>query len=219
MSLRHLIGDIRDSLKQLDASSKSSLTDFKSQRAEGAKLLLSGAVQRLLMETKDSPAHSIAQKISQAKHSDIPLLLDKLAEYAADEKTEVSYKLPVMPADIRDEIGADMRELDMCMKNGCYRSAVILCGRIMETALHRKYYDATGNDLLEKAPGMGLGNLIARLSEKGVPLDPGLPNQIHIVNQLRIFSVHKKQVPFSPSKNQAEAIVLYTMDILEKLFK
>lgn len=88
----------------------------------------------------------------------------------------------------------------------------------METALHRKYFDSTGNDLLEKAPGTGLGNLIAKLNEKGITLDPGLPNQIHLINQIRVFSVHKKQTPFTPSKTQAEAIYLYTMDILDKLF-
>jgi len=94
-----------------------------------------------------------------------------------------------------------------------------LCGRVMETALHRKYYEATGQDLLEKAPGIGLGNLIAKLSEKGVKLDPGLTNQIHLINQVRVFSVHTKQDAFIPSKMQAQAIVLYTIDILEKVFQ
>ncbi len=96
---------------------------------------------------------------------------------------------------------------------------MILCGRVLETALHRKYFDATGNDLLEKAPGTGLGNLIAKLAEKGIALDPGLPNQVHLINQVRVFSVHTKQQAFTPTKLQAEAIVLYTLDILEKLFK
>ena len=37
-------------------------------------------------------------------------------------------------------------------------------------------------------------------------------------NQVRVFSVHKKQQPFYPSKNQSQAIMLYTMDVLAKLF-
>jgi len=40
-----------------------------------------------------------------------------------------------------------------------------------------------------------------------------------LINQVRVFSVHTKKEPFTPSKTQAEAIVLYTMDILDKLFK
>jgi hypothetical protein len=84
--------------------------------------------------------------------------------------------------------------------------------------LHRKYFDVTKNDLLEKSPGMGLGNLVAKLSEQGVLLDPGLGNQIHLINQVRIHSVHQKQDAFKPSEAQAQAIVLYTTDVLDKLF-
>ena len=113
----------------------------------------------------------------------------------------------------------DLEELDKCYKAKCYRSAVILCGRILETALHRKYYDATGRDILEKNPGIGLGNLIKKLKEKDVQLDPALTNQIHLINQVRVFSVHKKKEAFYPGKSQAYAIMLFTMDVLEKLFK
>jgi hypothetical protein len=88
----------------------------------------------------------------------------------------------------------------------------------LETALHRKYYEATGNDLLEKAPGIGLGSLIAKLSEKGAALPPGLPNQIHLINQARVFSVHTKQETFIPTKDQAQAIMLFTIDALNKIF-
>ena len=123
-----------------------------------------------------------------------------------------------LPVDIRDDIDADGDEVNKCFNAKCYRSAVILCGRILETALHRKYYDVSGNDLLEKSPGLGLGNLIGKISEKGVTLDPGLGNQIHLINQVRIHSVHKKQELFLPSKEQTQAIILYTFDIVGRLF-
>lgn len=127
-------------------------------------------------------------------------------------------KIPPLPDAIKDDVLADIRETEKCMSTGCYRSATILCGRILETALHRKYFDVTGQDVLEKNPGIGLGNLIAKLVEKNVAFDPGLTQQIHLINQVRVFSVHKKQEAFNPSKGQAEAIVLYTMDAMEKLF-
>jgi len=123
-----------------------------------------------------------------------------------------------LPPEIRSEIAADIRELDKCFNSSCYRSSVIMCGRVLETALFRKYFDTTGIDLLEKAPGTGLGNLIAKLKEKNIELDPALTNQIHLINQIRIFSVHKKKEPFIPSRDQTQAIILYTIDILEKLF-
>lgn len=123
-----------------------------------------------------------------------------------------------VPEDIKSEIDVDIAELNKCFNNECYRSSIILCGRLLETALHRKYFDVTGQDLLEKAPGIGLGNIIAKLKEKDVKLDPALTNQIHLINQVRVFSVHKKKEAFKPSKEQTHAIILYSLDILEKLF-
>ena len=111
-----------------------------------------------------------------------------------------------------------MDELRKCFDLGCYRSCVILCGRVLEVCLHRKYFDSTGFDILEKNPGIGLGNLIAKMKEKGIELDPGLTQQIHLINQVRVFSVHKKLEAFNPSKDQAHAIILYTLDVIRKLF-
>ncbi len=126
--------------------------------------------------------------------------------------------LPRLPPEIQLTVAADLDEIRRCFASGCYRSVTILCGRVLEAALHRKYYDVTGVDVLEKNPGIGLGNLIAKLHEKNVDLDPGLTQQIHLINQVRIFSVHSKQVAFNPSRTQAHAMVLYMMDTLEKLF-
>lgn len=223
MSIKHLISDIQNALKILhEDRAKTSITSFKNQKQEGAKLLISGSVKRLLEITKgNTETHNLSSQLSNASYSDMPKILDKLAEIAAEEPNSSrtqNTKIPQMPFEIKEEVLTDLNEVHKCLANGCYRSSVILCGRIMETALHRKYFDATGNDLLEKAPGTGLGNLIAKLAEKGIALDPGLTNQIHLINQVRIFSVHKKQTPFTPSKTQAEAIYLYTMDILDKLF-
>ncbi len=133
---------------------------------------------------------------------------------------EKTFSLPTnIPQDISSDIKADMSELNKCFNNSCYRSSIVLCGRLLETALHRKYYEVTNNDLLEKSPGIGLGNIIAKLKEKNIRLDPGLTNQIHLINQVRVFSVHKKKEAFYPSKQQTQATILYTLDILEKLFR
>lgn len=119
--------------------------------------------------------------------------------------------------EIRDEVAADMEEAEKCFRAGCYRSTVVLCGRILETALHRAYYDKTGQDLLESSPGIGLGKLVAKLQEQNVFTDPSLDNQIHLINQARIFSVHKKATAFNPTAAQAQAIMLYTTDVVMKL--
>ncbi|MFA5175661.1 MAG: hypothetical protein WC413_00155 [Candidatus Nanoarchaeia archaeon] len=132
---------------------------------------------------------------------------------------ELKFNLPKkIPDEIKSEVYADILEIDKCFKFKCYRSAIILCSRVLETALHRKYYEITGDDLLEKAPGIGLGKIIAKLSERNIPFDPGVTQQIHLVNQMRIFSVHNKKEAFNPSEKQTQAVILYTLDLLEKLF-
>lgn len=127
--------------------------------------------------------------------------------------------LPYVPKDIFPEVKTNFDELQKCFENHCYRSCIILCGKILEVALHLKYYQITKVDLLEKSPDIGLGNLVAKLNEKGYDPDPGLMQQIHLINQLRVFSVHKKKQVFSPSRAQCQATILYTMDSVKKLFK
>jgi hypothetical protein len=135
------------------------------------------------------------------------------------EKKDSFIKIPRnIPSDIQADVVLDLKELEKTYKSECYRSSIILCGRILETALHRKYFEATGHDILEKSPGIGLGNLIGKLKDKSISLDPALSNQIHLINQVRIFSVHKKKESFNPSEQQTQAMILYTLDILEKLF-
>ena len=133
-------------------------------------------------------------------------------------KDELFAKPKSLPLEIREDILADIDELTKCYESTCYRSAVILCGRILETCLQRKYFEATGNDILEKNPGIGLGKLIAKMVENKIHLDPGLTQQIHLVNQVRIFSVHKKQSVFYPTREQTQAMILYTIDSISKLF-
>lgn len=128
------------------------------------------------------------------------------------------FSLPFIPREIFAEVKASFDELVKCYEHNCYRSALILCGRILEIALHKKYFEMTKQDLLEKSPDIGLGSLVAKFKEKNIALDPGLSNQIHLINQLRIASVHKRKQPFYPTKTQTKACILYTIDILKKLF-
>ncbi len=222
--------------KQIDE--EKTVYDFKERKAQYH--------QKLIMNNLESLKHSAAQLkvltfddsnknlmlaeivdlLSQLEKSDIKGMKPKvekilgLSDQLDIKKHESIVKFPKnLPSDIREDVTADLHELDKCYASGCYRSCTILCGRILETVLHRKYYETTGLDILEKNPGIGLGNLIGKLSEKGVKMDPGLTQQIHLINQVRVFSVHKKQEAFSPSQAQTQAMILYSMDILDKVFR
>lgn len=179
-------------------------------------------------ETAILKIHSIVKELEKEYKNNNIARIEKLTEdlgkdmsslkISKEEMQRFDIDMKMIPKDIREEINADIKELEKCFHNGCYRSSVILCGRLLEAALHRKYYDVTGHDILEKSPGIGLGNLIAKMKEKDIQLEPALTNQIHLINQVRVFSVHKKKEVFKPNKAQAHAVVLYTLDTIEKLF-
>jgi hypothetical protein len=134
------------------------------------------------------------------------------------EKDSLKITLPVLPAEISPDVLLDLQEIERCFNANCFRSVTILCGRILEIALHRKYYEITKTDILETQPGIGLGKLIAKLREKNFEFGQGITEQIHLINQVRISSVHKKGNSFYPSRHQANAMILYTLDVLRKLF-
>ncbi|MSR85945.1 hypothetical protein EXS74_00950 [Candidatus Woesearchaeota archaeon] len=148
------------------------------------------------------------------------LIISRMDELIGEvkEKEEMKFNITRIPEDVQGEVLADLEELRKCYDTKCYRSCIILCGRLLEVGLHKKYYQTTGVDILEKHPDIGLGNLIAKLLEKGVKLDPGLTQQIHLIINVRISSVHKKKDVFKPSKAHTNAIILFTLDTLEKLF-
>ena len=185
--------------------------------------------EHLWAYSSDIPSHDIRlelfvllHKMKQTKDIRVLLMLcsdmEKILESVREARGQIRFQVGRLPEDVREEILADIDELKRCYEAKCYRSAVILCGRLLEIALHRTYFEKTGVDILEKNPGIGLGNLVKKLMEKNVSLDPGLKQQIHLINNVRVFSVHKKQRVFSPSKAQAHAIILFTLDILTKLF-
>ena len=206
------------------------IEDFKDKKAEYYKNTVENYIKKLqnldLRKCLDrARAKELIEKIQslyeQKKIIDIVPLAKELSEirisYEAPQKRP-SFSIPGLPGEIRDEVNADLRELEKCFEGECFRSSIILCGRILETVLHRKYYDLTGRDILETSPGIGLGNLVAKLKETSFEFDPGISEQIHLINQVRIYSVHKKQSPFNPSREQAQAIILYTIDVVKKIF-
>ena len=156
----------------------------------------------------------LTQDISNTEKLDI---IEEIQHLLPKNKS-LQLKLPNLPTSIKDEIQLDIKEAQKCFDNQCYRSALILCGRILETALHRKYYELTKKDLLETSPNLGAGKLIAKLKELSVKFDPGVTEQIHLINNIRIKSVHKKQTTFLPSRQQTQAIMLFCVDTLKKLF-
>jgi len=147
-------------------------------------------------------------------------ILEKLDIKDEPQEFEKNYlKLPELPMEIESEVVSDVKEMRRCFDSGCYKASTILCGRILETALHRLYFEKTNSDLLETSPGIGLGKIISKLFENGISLGPGINDQIHLINNVRISSVHKKKDVFNPSKEQTQAIMIFTIDVLNRAFR
>lgn len=246
--LKEKLAKMQDSLTSAMEYSESDLQqattakkfyDFKTNKASYRK----GNVQSTFQELKKA-LWIIARNPGSNEHAvtDLLMMLKELEQKKGDypgsleliknmvQQTEqlkditpvrsgINIKPPRVPEHIQDELHADIRELERCFNSGCYRSAVVLCARILETSLHRRYYEVTGKDILETNPGIGLGTLIAKLTDKQVQFDPGVSQQIHLINQVRVFSVHKKQIVFHPTPQQTHAILLFTMDVVRKLFR
>ncbi len=222
--LQRILDSARQQGIDLDAEQRTSIWDFKGQREASLRKEFGIALHAVqenatLLYPLAQQGHDAAKQLMKLSGQQ-PLDMKEMLLLAADLPKEESFgfSLPRLPGDISDEIKADVAELKQCFDSQCYRSCVILCARILEVALHRKYYDATGQDILEKSPGIGLGNLIAKMKEKSIELDPAITQQIHLINHVRVFSVHKKQQAFNPGREQTHAILLYTLSVLRNLF-
>lgn len=227
--LARLVSDFKSIIckvneEDMKSVKKSDFTNFKLNErkyiVDRYKKSLAGL--KGLMDSPETP-NRISEIISGLTEKDIEKnkeIISELEKYKNVHMKQKSFQINInkIPDEIKNEIRADLDEMQKCFENGCYRSCVILCGRIIEVGLHAKYYKITGFDILDKNPGIGLGKLIAKMQEKNIKLDPGLTQQIHLVNNVRIFSVHKKQRTFIPSKQQTEAIILYTTDVIAHLF-
>ncbi len=221
-----LKGALKYSAETSDAKSVKNLYDYKTKRAS----YYQEAVEKISKEilAQDIPLRQEFEKASLAslpqRYGEMQKIVEQMRSHLnhrpqAPDLGLITVTLPRLPEEIKDEIHADITELGRCFDAACYRSAIVLCGRILETALHRKYFEVIGKDILETQPGIGLGTLVAKLKEKNIPFDPAVTQQIHLINNVRISSVHKKNEPFIPTKAQAHATILYTMDIVEKMFK
>ncbi len=220
-----LIGVLNHNVSLSALSAKRGVHDYKEQRADYYRTLIKNNVTKLKEMAKNA-SEDIQKQVTEVEElsarGDPKAMLGIVAQLNFPKPhrpvNKSFYDNLKVPVEIKDDIFFDIAEAERCYNAEAYRSAMILCARILETALHRKYYDVTGRDLLETSPGIGLGNIISKLKDSGIEIDPAISQQIHLINNVRIFSVHKKSVPFQPSKEQAQATMLFTVDILKKIF-
>jgi len=114
------------------------------------KEVLNGSIREIKKSLRE-----VNQMVSR-DNEDYLMRINSLVNRLEDSKTErrdrqeilklaerLNEKKIKLPEDIAAEVDADLAEVDKCLENSCLRSVVVLCGRVLETALHRKYFEAT----------------------------------------------------------------------------
>lgn len=153
------------------------IENYKEKKAEYYKRLIENCLNRIRTNVGEDSYLKLWKLYKENKLSEMLPVLDEIKGREKEEKKDklkAGFSIPRVPFEIKEEVNADLAELHKCFENGCYRSTIILCGRILETALHRKYYEITGRDILETSPGIGLGNLVAKMKELQFNFDPGI---------------------------------------------
>jgi hypothetical protein len=229
------LSDLKKGVENYKKSKEKTLSDFKQSRSDYYDSLIKSKVKMIKKAIKemandteeqdkinkmlgliDEIAGLYSSKVIDSIPAKVQLIADTAKSVKWEERRELDVKLP---KEVKEELNADFNEMHRCFKSKFYRATIILAARIIETSLHRKYFEVTKKDLLETSPGIGLGKVIAKLKEAGIDLGPGLNEQVHLINNIRISSVHMQKEVFKPSREQANAVILYTTDVLNKIFR
>lgn len=134
----------------------------------------------------------------------------------AEIEFELDIDLSKVPSTIRTDLRRDFDELKSCFLVEAYRGTIMFCGRILETALGRKYFEETGIDPAEQL--WTLGKLITECGKANINLEPGVYRIAKLINDMRVPSVHKKARAYLPTPDEARGIILITKSVITRLF-
>jgi hypothetical protein len=130
-----------------------------------------------------------------------------------------------LPKGARNEVQRDFEEIEKCYGALAYRAVLAFCGRILETALSRKYYQhqrrrhVSKSDIERAIGDKPLGVIIQECNRVGLTANiPGLQQQADLINRVRIFSIHLRGSGYEPDTNDARASVSFTIAALTKLY-
>jgi hypothetical protein len=144
------------------------------------------------------------------------VLISEISGSLLIEQTMFLLDFSSLPQEIREEIKLDFEDLRKCYSVGAFRSAIGMCGLILETILSRKYFEETREDLLEQ--NLTLGRIIGKCVEAHVIDDPAIGDICNLINRSRISSVHASHSSYRPREDQAKSLIEFTISLVKKLF-
>ncbi|MCW4007696.1 MAG: DUF4145 domain-containing protein [Candidatus Bathyarchaeota archaeon] len=121
-----------------------------------------------------------------------------------------------IPQEIEEELKLDLQEIRTCFYSDAFRSAIAMCGRILELLLSRKYFETRNIDPLEEK--WPIGTLIKKCFEDNVINDQSIAHMSNLINSSRIASVHNRHRVFKPSREETKTIIEFTIGLLRRLY-
>jgi hypothetical protein len=162
---------------------------------------------------------NVEETKTEVLDEDIRTLRASLSEISGSvliEQTMFLFDFSSIPQEIRDEVKSDFEDLRKCYSVKAFRSAIGMCGLILETILSRKYFEVKGEDLLEQ--NLTLGRIIGKCVEDDVIDEPAIGDICNLVNRSRISSVHLSRRPYRPREDQTKSLIEFTISLVKKLY-
>ena len=131
-----------------------------------------------------------------------------------NERSQLACEFPAgkLPEDVTDVINMTYVEVLKDYANGCYVSAIALCGKVLETCLSALYMKVSGKNPDEEK--LGPDALVNRLKNAGYEFHSATKNQMAVISTHRHKAIHGSIV--IPTRDEARGVISLTKDVMLK---
>lgn len=200
---------LRRKLRRFPAITTEDATD-KTEANDLIEDMLSGIKERE-REIDESPTDILVEDVKTLR-----IIFAELSGSLPVAQIMFSVSYADVPQEILGELKLDFQEVRNCFYNDAFRSAIAMCGRILELLLSRKYFEAKNADPLEQK--WFIGTLIRKCFEDNVINDQSLGHMSNLINSSRIDSVHTTRRVYIPSREETKTVIEFTIGLLGRLY-
>jgi hypothetical protein len=118
----------------------------------------------------------------------------------------------IFPSDVTKIVNLTYAEALIDFSNGCFMSAIALCGKVIETVLAALYTKVTGGDA--DAEKLGADAIANRLRKAGYSFKGTMKNQMGIIKAHRNKAVHGSII--IPTVDESRGVLSLARDVLQK---
>jgi len=212
----HSLQTIKENLVRLRRKLRKVLQineDEEEQVAETNELI--EEMLSIIKEREDKVENTVIEEMK----TDVVILRNAFSELSGSlpiEQIIFLIDLSPVPSEIRREMSLDFDDVRKCYYAYALRSAIGMCGRILELALARKYFEIVNVDPIQQR--WQIGTLISRCYENHVIEDPVLGDMCNLINRSRIDSVHATSRMYHPTMEETKSLIEFTISLVKRLY-